>query len=262
MQPGGTGDRALLSARQVTKRFGGMTAVDGVSFDLSAGEILGLIGPNGAGKTTLFDCIAGSHAPTSGTIVLAGQAMAGLPAHRRSEHGLVRTFQIPRPFPEMSVLENAMLGARGHAGERILPNCLQFWAVARQEAALRERAMAMLAFVTLERLAARPAHILSGGQKKLLELARALMAEPSLILLDEPAAGVAPALLEVIAERIIALNRRGTTFLVIEHNMDMVTRLCGRVLVMASGRLLVEGAPAEISHDARVIEAYLGGGAA
>src|SRR5262249_52471226 len=134
--------------------------------------------------------------------------------------------------------------------------------VARQEAALRERAMAMLAFVTLERLATRPAHILSGGQKKLLELARALMAEPSVILLDEPAAGVAPALLEVIAERIIALNRRGTTFLVIEHNMDMVTQLCGRVLVMASGRLLVEGTPAEISRDTRVIEAYLGGAAA
>jgi branched-chain amino acid transport system ATP-binding protein len=255
-------DGALLSARNVTKRFGGMAAVDGISFDLVPGEILGLIGPNGAGKTTLFDCLAGSLAPTSGTIVLEGHDIGSLPAHRRSAFGLARTFQIPRPFPEMSVLENVMLGARDHPGEHIVPNWLSPFAVSRREGVVRERAMELLGFVTLDALAARPAHILSGGQKKLLELARALMAQPRMVLLDEPAAGVNPTLLEVIVERIAALNRSGMTFLLIEHNMDLVTRLCGRVLVMASGRLLAEGAPNVVARDPRVIEAYLGSFAA
>jgi branched-chain amino acid transport system ATP-binding protein len=259
MQPLGTENSALLSVRAVSKRFGGVAAVDNVSFDLGSGEILGLIGPNGAGKTTLFDCIAGSLSPSSGSLMLSGQAIERLPAHRRTRHGLARTFQIPRPFPEMSVIDNVMLGARDHPGEHILPNWLRPGAVARREAALAERARAILAFVTLDDLAASPAHILSGGQKKLLELARALMAEPSLILLDEPAAGVNPSLLEVIIGRIAELNRRGTSFLLIEHNMDMVARLCGRVLVLAAGRLLAGGTPAEVAQDARVIEAYLGG---
>jgi branched-chain amino acid transport system ATP-binding protein len=259
MQPLGTEESALLAARSVTKRFGGMAAVEDVSFDLRRGEILGLIGPNGAGKTTLFDCIAGSQTPTSGTLHLAGHAIERLPAHRRMRHGLARTFQIPRPFPEMSVLDNVMLGATDHPGEHILPNWLRPGAVARREAELAARAMKILSFVTLDGLARRPAHILSGGQKKLLELARALMAEPALILLDEPSAGVNPSLLEVIIARIVELNRRGTTFLVIEHNMDMVARLCGRVLVMALGRLLAEGTPAAVAGDPRVVEAYLGG---
>jgi branched-chain amino acid transport system ATP-binding protein len=258
MQALGTEDSALLAARSVTKRFGGVAAVDGVSFDLSRGEILGLIGPNGAGKTTLFDCIAGSLAPTSGTLRLGGHSIERLPAHRRLRLGLARTFQIPRPFPEMSVLDNVMLGATDHPGEHILPNWLNRGAVARREAELAARAMDILAFVTLDGLARRPAHILSGGQKKLLELARALMAGPSLILLDEPAAGVNPSLLEVVIARIVELNRRGTAFLVIEHNMDMVARLCSRVLVMASGRVLAEGAPAAVARDPGVIEAYLG----
>jgi branched-chain amino acid transport system ATP-binding protein len=259
MQPPATEKAALLQARAVTKRFGGMTAVDTVSFDLHRGEILGLIGPNGAGKTTLFDVIAGAQRPTSGSLVLDGRAMTGQPAHRRAARGLARTFQIPKPFPEMSVLDNVILGATDHPGEHILPNWLSPGRVRRREAMLAARAREILAFVTLDGLAGRPAHILSGGQKKLLELARAQMAEPALILLDEPAAGVNPSLLEVIIARILELNRRGTTFLLIEHNMDMVARLCGRVLVMASGRLLAEGPPDAVRRDPAVVEAYLGG---
>ncbi|MDQ0472855.1 ABC transporter ATP-binding protein [Labrys wisconsinensis] len=253
---------ALLSADRVVKRFGGVAAVDGVSFSLARGEILGLIGPNGAGKTTLFDCLAGSQAPTSGRILLDGRPIERLPAHRRLAAGLGRTFQIPRPFPQMTLLENVLLGCQHLAGERILPNWLSPGAVARAEREARDKAMALLDFVALAKLAHQPARVLSGGQRKLLELARVLMAEPALILLDEPAAGVNPSLLETIIERIAELNRRGTTILLIEHNMDLVSRLCGRVLVLASGRLLTEGPPAEVARDRRVIEAYLGGAAA
>ena len=244
------------------KCFGGVAAVDGVSFSLSPGEILGLVGPNGAGKTTLFDCLAGTQTPTSGRIFLNGRSIERAPSHRRLAAGLGRTFQIPRPFPDMSLLENVMLGRQGLAGERILPNLLFSRKVARQERDTRQRAEELLDFVTLSHLAHQPARVLSGGQRKLLELARVLMAAPALILLDEPAAGVNPSFLEIIIERLVELNRRGATFLLIEHNMDMVARLCGRVMVMAAGRILTEGTPEEISRDPRVVEAYLGGVAA
>ncbi|SEP94083.1 amino acid/amide ABC transporter ATP-binding protein 1, HAAT family [Faunimonas pinastri] len=252
----------LLVAEGIVKRFGGVAAVDGVSFALRRGEILGLIGPNGAGKTTLFDCLAGSQSPSEGRILMRGRPVERLPAWRRLEAGLGRTFQIPRPFPEMTVLENVLLGRQGAAGETILPNWLQPGRVRREEAESRERAMVLLDFVTLAKLANEPARVLSGGQRKLLELARVLMAEPEAILLDEPAAGVNPSLLEVIMERIRDLNARGTTFLLIEHNMDMVARLCGRVLVMASGQLLMTGTHDEVVRDRRVVDAYLGGVAA
>jgi branched-chain amino acid transport system ATP-binding protein len=247
-----------LAAENIVKRFGGLAAVDGVSLDVQAGEIAGLIGPNGAGKTTIFNVLAGSQNPTSGHIRIDGRAVDKLPAHRRIGLGLGRTFQIPRPFPEMTLVENVMLGKQDQAGERVLPNWLRPGTVAREERTNFEKAMALIDFVNLARLAREKAKVLSGGQRKLLELARVLMAEPSIILLDEPAAGVNPSLVEVIIERILVLNRRGTTFLVIEHNMDLVAQLCGRVLVMAGGRLLCDGAPAEIAGDPRVVEAYLG----
>ena len=253
------GEAALLSVRGLVKRFGGVAAVGGVSLDLAKGEILGLIGPNGAGKTTLFDCIAGSQQPTAGEIRLGGRPIGRLPAHRRIGAGLARTFQIARPFPELAVIDNVLLGGQGLAGERILPNWLAPGTVRRQERDARDRAMALLAFVTLDRLAHVPARQLSGGQRKLLELARVLMAEPAVILLDEPAAGVNPTLLETDIAKIAELNRSGMTFLLIEHNMDMVARLCGRVLVMAGGRVLTEGPPAAVARDPAVIDAYLGG---
>ena len=257
-----TGGRPALSAKSLVKRFGGVAAVDGVTIDVGRGEIVGLIGPNGAGKTTLFDLIAGELKPTSGRIWLDGAAVESAPPDSRLAHGLGRTFQIPRPFPGMTLVENVMLGAQGQSGERILPNWIAPRLVAREERACRDKAMDLLAFVKLDRLAREPARILSGGERKLLELARALMAEPMLLLLDEPAAGVNPSLLEVILERIVEINQRGVAVLVIEHNMDVIVRLCARVFVMAAGKLLCEGNPEAVVRDPRVIEAYLGGAAA
>jgi branched-chain amino acid transport system ATP-binding protein len=253
------GNSPVLVAESLVKRFGGFVAVDGVSLSIRAGEIAGLIGPNGAGKTTIFDLLAGSQRPDSGRVLIRGHPVQGAPADRRIGRGLGRTFQIPRPFPDMTLVENVMLGRQGQSGERILPNWLSVARVAREERETHERAMAWLDFMTLSRLAREPARTLSGGQRKLLELARVLMAEPSIILLDEPAAGVNPTLLETIIERIVEINRRGVTFLVIEHNMDLVARLCGRVIVMANGKRLAEGAPTEVARDPAVIEVYLGG---
>ncbi len=251
----------ILRVGSVVKRFGGNAAVDGLSFDVAPGEIFGLIGPNGAGKTTMFDCLAGSQRVSSGTIRLGGRAVEALPTHARVALGLGRTFQIPRPFGAMSTVENVMLGAPNQRGEAMLANWFAPGRVRRQEREIRDKAMALLDFLTLARLAAEPARVLSGGQRKLLELARALMAEPKLLLLDEPAAGVNPALLHVITDRIEAIRNRGVTVLLIEHNMGMVARLCSRVLVMARGQRLAEGTPEAVARDPRVVEAYLGGAA-
>jgi len=251
----------VLAARNVIKRFGGVTAVSDVTFELRKGEILGLIGPNGAGKTTMFDLLAGSVAPTAGDILLNGQSVGHDPAYRRIARGVGRTFQIPRPFPNMTLFENVKLAGQGQAGERLLQNFLNPFRVRAQERKLHEKARELLELVSLTRLADQPARILSGGQRKLLELARVMMADPEIILLDEPAAGVNPTLLEVIIERIQDINRRGVTFLLIEHNIDMVARLCSRVIVMASGKLLAQGTADEVARDPRVIEAYLGGAA-
>ncbi|HVI87510.1 MAG TPA: ABC transporter ATP-binding protein [Dongiaceae bacterium] len=252
----------MLEARSVSKSFGGVTAVDDVSFTIHAGEIAGLIGPNGAGKTTMFNLLAGSLQPSQGDILLRGQSLAGLPAYRRLASGLGRTFQIPRLFADMTVVENLLTAAQGQSGERLLANWLRPGAVRREEAANLAKAMELLKFLGLAALARQPARILSGGQRKLVELGRVLMADPQIILLDEPAAGVNPTLLEAIIDRLQEINRRGITLLVIEHNMDMIARLCSRTLVMASGRLLCAGTPAEVVADPRVIEAYLGGAAA
>ena len=229
-------------SRPSSSSFGGTAAVDGISLAVRPREIVGLIGPNGAGKTTLFDCIAGEQTPTSGRVLLGERAVEREPAHRRLAAGLARTFQIPRPFAQMTLVENVMLGAQGQSGERILPNWLSASRVAREERATFARAMELLDFVTLAKLAHQPARVLSGGQRKLLELARALMAEPAILLLDEPAAGVNPTLLEVIVARIAEINRLGTAVLVIEHNMEMVARLCDHVFVMAAGAHVVRGA--------------------
>ena len=252
----------MLTAQALTRTFGGNRAVDDVSFTIEEGTVTGLIGPNGAGKTTLFNCLAGLYRPTAGTLTLDGERIDGLTPDRVFRKGLARTFQIPRPFPEMTVLENVMVAPVGQRGERFWANWLTPGRVAAEERALAERARRWIDFVGLSALADRPARVLSGGQRKLLELARVLVAEPRLILLDEPGAGVNPALLETIVERIVTLNRQGVTFLIIEHNMDLVMSLCRPILVMAQGRLLTSGDAEAVRGDPRVIEAYLGGAVA
>ena len=250
---------AWLDVAAVTKRFGAHRAVDGVSFRVRPGTITGLIGPNGAGKTTMFNLIAGTLRPTAGRIAIGGRRLDGLPPHRALRAGVARTFQIPRPFAAMTVLENVMLAGQDQPGERFWANWLAPGAVAAGERSLRERARELIDFVDLGALAGAAARTLSGGQRKLLELARALMTGPRLLLLDEPAAGVHPTLVESIAERILTLHRAGVTIFMIEHNLDLVMRLCRPVLVMAGGRLLREGDPETVRSDPQVIEAYLGG---
>lgn len=250
--------QALLSIRGVTKRFGGFTAVNAMSFDLQPGVIGGLIGPNGAGKTTLFNTIAGLSKPDEGEVLLDGVAIQGRAPHRIFAAGLSRTFQIPHPFPEMSVLENVMLVPLRQAGELFWNNWLRPGTVARQERKTRARAEEVIEFCGLTRVHGDRANTLSGGQLKLLELARVLMADPKIILLDEPAAGVNPSLMVTLVDKIKALNERGYTFLIIEHNMDVVMSICDPIMVMSQGRLLYRGDGAGARKNTDVLNAYLG----
>ena len=248
----------MLEVRGVERSFGRMKAVDGVDLTVAKGTITGLIGPNGAGKTTLFNLIAGSLAPTAGEIRFEGHAIGGLSPDRIFRLGLARTFQIPRPFPGMTVLENAMLVPLQQAGERFWNNWFRPGTVAGQERASRQRALEVLGFCGLGDKLGLPAGQLSGGQQKLLELARVLMIEPRLILLDEPAAGVNPTLMETLVDKIVALNKQGITFLLIEHNMDLVMRLCSPIVVMAQGKVIFRGEADGVQRDPAVLDAYLG----
>ena len=248
----------LLAVEGLTKCFGNLRAVDGAGFTLEAGDICGLIGPNGAGKTTLFNTVAGLERPDEGSVRLAGRRIDGLAPHRVFAAGLARTFQIPRPFPEMTVLENVMLVPGGQAGERFWNNWFMPGTVRREEVRNRERAREVIAFCALEPVIGDLARTLSGGQLKLLELARALIAEPRIILLDEPAAGVNPVLMETLVEKITELNERGHAFLIIEHNMDVVMSICRRIMVMAGGRIIFTGDAGGARRDPAVLDAYLG----
>ena len=248
----------MLQLENVVRSYGALRAVDGVSLRVGKGSITGLIGPNGAGKTTLFNTIAGSARPDEGAILLNDARIDGLRPDQVFHRGLGRTFQIPRPLGALTVLENMLLVPAGQSGETFWNTWLQRGRIRAQDAANREKAREVIEFVGLSRLTDEPAHVLSGGQQKLLELARILMANPSLILLDEPAAGVNPVLLESLVERLLELHRRGVTFLLIEHNMDMVMQLCNPVVVMAQGKVVMQGTPDAVRNDPRVIDAYLG----
>jgi branched-chain amino acid transport system ATP-binding protein len=252
------GESEIIATRALTRNFGAFCAVDAVSLSIRRGSITGLIGPNGAGKSTYFNTLTGSLKPTSGTVVFEGRDVTGLPPDQLYRRGLARTFQIPRPFARMSVLENVMLAPTRQVGESIFGALMRARQVTDQERALRDKAMEILDFMTLSALADHPAGKISGGQTKLLELARVLMGDPSVILLDEPAAGVNPVLTQILIERIEELNRRGTTFFIIEHDMDFVMRHCEPVIALAEGRVVFEGTAEQARNDPVLLEAYLG----
>jgi branched-chain amino acid transport system ATP-binding protein len=252
----------LLDARHVVKSFGGLRAVDDCSFSVAAGSITALIGPNGAGKTTVFHLISGLLHPDSGEIWFRGERVDGLRPHAVSQRGITRTFQIPRELERLTVLENVLVYGKGQSGERLSAALFarpRFW---REERTLVRRAEEILGLVQLTGLAHEYAAHLSGGQKKLLELARVLMADPALVLLDEPGAGVNPALMSRLVEAIQADNRRGRTFLVIEHDMDLVMTLSHHVIVMSQGRRLAEGSFDAIRRNDEVLDHYFGRAAA
>ena len=251
----------ILAVEDLTRNFGGLTAVNRCSFEVEAGRITGIIGPNGAGKTTIFNMVAGALPPTSGRILFEGEDVAGLPTHRMFHRGIVRTFQIPHEFGRLTVLENLMVVPAAQPGERLWRVWTAPARVRGREGEVRRRAEETLRFLALWNLRDELATNLSGGQKKLLELGRAMMTEPRLVLLDEPGAGVNPTLLLKLREMIRTLNRdRGYTFVIIEHDMDLIASLCERVIVLAEGSVLAEGAMAAVRRDPRVIDAYLGGG--
>lgn len=241
---------AILEIQDLTKRFGGIVAVDGCSFAVEAGSITALIGPNGAGKTTVFNLISGLIKPDGGQILFEDLAIGGIKPHRITRKGVSRTFQISRDLKELTVLENLVIQSPTTGFRDLF-----LGSVLNHE---REKAFDLLEFVGIAHLAESKAKNLSYGQKKLMEFAATLMTDPKLVLLDEPAGGVNPALLEDIVERIMILNKQGVTFFIVEHNMDVVMNLCTPVIVMAYGKVIAQGSPREIQNNPEVLKAYLG----
>jgi neutral amino acid transport system ATP-binding protein len=259
MSLGTNASEPILVLEAVAKRFGGLRAVDGASFAVAAGSITALIGPNGAGKTTVFDLISGYERPDTGAVRFEGRRIDGLASYRIARRGLVRTFQLTRIFPAMSVRDNMLIGAQGQAGESLFQAAFGPKSVKRAEEAAQTRADALLRAFALDQKADDYAGSLSGGQRKLLEFARALMAEPRLVLLDEPMAGVNRALGASLLDEVERLRRdEGMTFLFIEHDIDIVMRRADHVIAMAEGAVIAEGPPSVIRRDPRLIDAYLG----
>jgi len=249
---------ALLEVKGLRRRFGGVMALDGADLAVEKGRITGLIGPNGAGKTTLFNAVTGALRPNGGTVTFDGTDVTGWRADRLANVGLSRTFQIARGLAQLSVIENLMLYGKHQPGETFCAAVLRSRAARAREEELRQRAIAVARELDLLHVGDNRAIDLSGGQKKLLELGRALMAEPKLVMLDEPAAGINPTLAKKLGEHILALKARGMTFLIIEHNMGLVASLCDHVVVLAQGKQLAQGRFAELRADRRVQDIYMG----
>lgn len=253
----------MLKVDNVAKHFGGIKAVHNCSLEVESGTITGLIGPNGAGKTTLFNLITGFFSPDRGRIIFNGERIDGLSPYKVFHRNLYRTFQISRELEMMTVLENLMLIPADQSGERIWNSWFRPSLVKKEEREIQQQAMEVLEFIELDHLKDDYAKNLSGGQKKLLEMARTMMAEPEMVLLDEPGAGINPTLMEKLTRDIEKLREKmDTTFFLIEHDMDLVMDLCKPIIVMAAGQKLAEGTPEEIKQNPEVIDAYLGGGEA
>lgn len=251
----------MIRVENLHRHFGGFRAVDGATLEIEKGAITGLIGPNGAGKTTLFNVIAGLLKPSSGRVLMEGIDITGLPPHELFQRGLLRTFQIAHEFHSLTVRENLMMVPPNQAGENLWSAWFQRSKIAQEEREIAAKADDVLDFLTIRHLAEEKAGNLSGGQKKLLELGRTMMTDAHIVFLDEVGAGVNRTLLNTIADAIQRLNaERGYTFVVIEHDMDFIARICGHVICMAEGKVLAEGTIESIKSDERVIEAYLGTG--
>ncbi|MDB4116790.1 ABC transporter ATP-binding protein [Amylibacter sp.] len=251
----------MITINNLTKKFGGFTAVNDASLTIEEGSITGLVGPNGAGKTTLFNVIAGIYRPSNGSVMLDGKDITGLEPHELFHKGLLRTFQIAHEFRTMSVRENLMMVPGGQSGEKLIDVWTNPSKIRKEEALLRKKADEVIEFLEISHVADELAGNLSGGQKKLLELGRTMMVDAKIVFLDEVGAGVNRTLLNTIGDAIIRLNKeRGYTFCVIEHDMEFIGRLCDPVIVMAEGGVLAQGTIEEIKSNEQVIEAYLGTG--
>jgi branched-chain amino acid transport system ATP-binding protein len=251
-------EETLLKINEVSKHFGGVCAVNGVSLNIKGGGIWGLVGPNGSGKSTLFNTILGLHRPDAGAIYFNGKCISNLAPHQIYTLGLVNAFQIPRLFQKLSILDNMLLAARGHQGDRLLNSLFSRKNWQEQEAELADKAMNILESLELDHLALSLAGELSGGQKKLLEVGRGLMASPTLLLLDEPAAGVNPNLGEKIFKGIDDLSRDGLSFFIIEHRLEILFDFAHWVYVMDKGKIVAEGKPEEVLEDPMFYQVYLG----
>jgi branched-chain amino acid transport system ATP-binding protein len=256
IEPGCKKVDPILIADNVTRQFGGLTAVDVAHLEIPRGKITALIGPNGAGKTTLFNLLTGFDKPNTGTWQFEGKNLAGVPSYKVARRGMVRTFQLTKSLNAMTVIENMRLGAQKQSGENLFAGLVQMWRG--QEARITAAADSLLARFKLDAKREDYAGSLSGGQRKLLEMARALMSEPKLIMLDEPMAGVNPALTQSLLEHIKGLKANGTTVLFVEHDMHMVRHISDWVIVMAEGKVVAEGEPGVVMKDQAVIDAYLG----
>lgn len=254
------GKDLVLDVEGLSKRFGGLVANDEASFEVERGSITGMIGPNGAGKSTLFNLVSGFLEPDEGRVEVNGTEVTGMEPHQITEHGLVRTFQTPRKLEGMTVRESMLVGPQNQPGETFHKLFTDPEGVGEAEAANLEKAERILEEFEIDHLATQPSTSLSGGQMKLVELARAMLAEPDILLLDEPVAGVNPTLTNDLAAQIKRLNEEGTTFLIIEHEMDFIMDMADPIVVLDQGSVLMEGSPEEVRTDDRVIDAYLGGG--